>query len=209
MKQYDEYLEELLLQKSFAELSALERRRVLQGLGGEAEYESARRFRLRTRALLAAEVLPADPGGWADVRERVGRRPVQIPLWQAAAAVLLAILLSWWGRGWWSAAGTEPEEKFYAEVKRDTIWQEVLRVDTLLWSPEEPDVTPEPRPIRPAPPKETAPRRKTSPRNPRLEADLAALASPELVSQSARGIPAGEFRPSGLEPVSDRFGAPF
>lgn len=209
MKQYDEYLEELLLQKSFAELNAEERQRVLQGLGGEPEYESARRFRLRTRAILAAEALPADPGGWAAVQERVARKTVQIPLWQAAAAVLLAIVLTWWGRAWWTTDGVQEGEMVLAEVKRDTIWKEVVRVDTLRWGPESEPLADVVEPVRRARPRTVRSVPKPAPPNPRLEAELAALASPELVSQTAQGVAAGEFRPAGLEPVSDRFGAPF
>lgn len=146
MNTYDDKLEELLLAKDFEDLSASEQRYVAERLGvqkgshndptgvqkqhsAKATYAAERTLRLRSRAVLGAESAPADPAGLAAIMERTRpRRGAVIPLWQAAAAVILVALLAWWGRGIIQATNDQEQELI---ASSDTVFQEVKVLDTI------------------------------------------------------------------------------
>lgn len=129
MKQYNDQLEELLLHKSYADLQPAEQEWVDELLGSKEAYASARAMRIRSAEILKAEIAPGDPNGLAGVMSRVQpRRSKGIPLWQAAAAILLAVL------GTWMVMGLTQDRKSSIDrllAKSDTIWQEIRVVDTV------------------------------------------------------------------------------
>lgn len=130
MNTYHDKLEDLLLTKDYDALTPAERSYVADTLGNADAYSSERVLRLRSRAVLASETAPADAAGLTAVMERTRpRRAVVIPIWQTAAAVILAALLAWWGRGILNTSGTS-EEGLLATV--DTVYQEVKVLDTVF-----------------------------------------------------------------------------
>lgn len=89
----NERIEKLALEKSFAQLDDAERAEVLAEMSPEA-------YRQLHALLRAAPALDPGPGPAATLRARLlthiagaaaGRPPHRIPLWQAAAAVALAV----------------------------------------------------------------------------------------------------------------------
>ncbi|HHG84728.1 MAG TPA: hypothetical protein ENJ82_08255 [Bacteroidetes bacterium] len=128
MKDYNEKLEALLLNKDYATLTGAERAYVSATLGDEAAYAAERVLRVRSRALLVAESVPDDPAGLAIVMARTRRNGAMVPLWQAAAAVLLVAVLAWWGKGLaLNKAGLADGRLALA----DTVYREVRVLDTV------------------------------------------------------------------------------
>lgn len=194
MKSYDDRLETLLLEKDFAELTAEEQAHVARVLGDAAAYAAARALRLRGRAALAAESAPQDPEGLAAVMARTRRRKaVVIPLWQAAAAVLLATLLAWWGRGWGQSEATRAGELIAAV---DTVLREVRVVDTVYLPAPQAETHPL---VQAAEQRKPGLRRKAprwnaaQPRSPQLAVALATLPAPAVTARSGGGAGIGKL----------------
>ncbi len=260
MNTYDDKLEELLLAKEYEDLSASEKKYVRKSLGAggpgdtpeayaaavdpaeayapvdPAEaYAAARALRLRSRSLLASEAAPADPAGLAAVMERTRpRRAIVIPLWQAAAAVVLVALLAWWGRGLGQLGQTDG---LLATV--DTVYQEVKVVDTIYLPGQNMDNRNNPKSVRPKsysndgpvrnrttdsdpsgnrtpnlnPSKNSTPNRgiaqSPAQENPtasdKIAEALALLPNPGITSRSGGSQPGTGFWPTEMDAHSDKF----
>lgn len=126
MKEYDEYLEDLLLDQPYAALNEADRSYADSRLGGGEAYTAERNLRLRTRTMLVSESAPADEGGAARLMARVG--PRGWAPWQVAAAVCLAALLAWSARGLLPENSSSGMERF---AVADTVLKEVRIMDTV------------------------------------------------------------------------------
>lgn len=126
MMEYDEHLEDLLLDKPYEALNEAERSHADRLLGGEDEYAFERSLRLQVQAVILAESAPADEGGAARLMARVG--PRGWAHWQVAAAVFLAALLAWSARGLLPEATPAGMERF---AVADTVLKEVRIMDTV------------------------------------------------------------------------------
>lgn len=202
MNLYNDKLESLLLAKAYADLTPSEKDFVARAQMDSASYASARSMRMRTRTLLAAESAPVDPAGLAAVLERTRRRRgAVVPLWQMAAAVVLAIMLTWWGKGWADGAGEVVDNRL---AVTDTLYKEVKTVDTVFMP------APPPEKIfvveRIEVPAKAQVRLVASNSQPSKEvaAAMAMLPAPEVAERSAGIRPGSDFRPIEVASYSDK-----
>ena len=221
MNTYHDKLEDLLLAKDFDELSQAEKAYVASVLAsaaaGDTEgsnsaadtYQAQRAMRLKSRAVLAAEVAPADPAGLAAVMGRVRPTRRVVPLWQAAAAVVLVGLFAWFGRGLSSGGEVESGELL---TQIDTILKEVKVVDTVYLpaAEEHPLLVDQASPVkvvrqvkRKAPVDDAGDQITGDPA--RLAEAERILPAPEVLKRPAGGQANPQFRPQGMEAWSDKF----
>lgn len=129
-------IEQWLHDKDAESLTRDEQELVIQALGSLDAYRRLRLVASRSQeALNAGRISPAG-STLGTILSRVAaqeqdhphpRIRMAIPLYQAAASVVLAIALTWW----WATSrpGAQPEPVVITLV--DTVYQEVVRVDTV------------------------------------------------------------------------------
>jgi|GEM_PF-5908094 len=203
MNRYNDKLESLLLTHDYAALTPSDQKMiVVAGLTPE-EYAAARTLRLRTRAVLVTDAAPADPGGLAAVMDRAQRRKgAVVPVWQMAAAVVIAVLLTWWGRGWADGPQEVIDERL---AVTDTIYKEVKTVDTVFMPAPEPEKIIVVERVE-VPVKERARRPDPMGKPPKkVVAAMASLPAPGMAEKSGGVKPQLDFSLLGREVYSDRF----
>ncbi|MCF8239129.1 MAG: hypothetical protein K9I85_13290 [Saprospiraceae bacterium] len=131
-------IEQLLKDKDVSALTKDEQQRVIRELGSLDAYARLRTIASRSQEVFSREAIVPSGAVLGNILARAEKahRPqrekkvfyqLPIPLYQAAATVLLAIGLTWW---WTSSRLTFSQDPVVITLV-DTVYQEVVRVDTI------------------------------------------------------------------------------
>ncbi len=135
---YSDQFEQLIKYKDVHLLTPAEQELVIRELGSLDEYARLRSIAAKSQEVFSQTILTPSSAVLGNILSRVEAetkpaetmKPVYqlpLPLYQAAAAVVLAIGLTWW----WTQSQLTLKPDPIVITLVDTVYQEVVRVDTI------------------------------------------------------------------------------
>lgn len=135
---YSDQLEQLIKDKDVNALTPAEQKLVIRELGSLDEYARLRSIAAKSQEVFGQNILTPSSAVLGNILSRVEAetkpaetmKPIYLlplPLYQAAAAVVLAIGLTWW----WTQSRLTIKSDPIVITLVDTVYQEVVRVDTI------------------------------------------------------------------------------